>query len=114
VERFCSRRHVLRASDFIGAVFHACDDIFALTIKPDRLTMENGAVIIDGPIELQENENYRAECGVKINSVFWEYVLYVRIWQEQATPAKTYTPKKQSKRRMLVATRRIQKREEAS
>lgn len=67
----------------VGAVFRACNDVFALTISQNKVIIANHAIIIDEPIELCEDEEYRCECGVKMNYTFSDFILYVRIWQEE-------------------------------
>ena len=90
-----------------GAFFKACDGAFALTITPNNayIVNEKQVTYINEPVGLQIGKWYSAECGIKTNRILNAYVLYVRIWQRK----ETHTPKRQSKRRMLVAQKRLQR-----
>jgi hypothetical protein len=80
----------LEGDNLLGDIFRVCNDVFALTIKRDRVVIANDTILIDEPIELQENEEYRVEYGIKMDYLFSCVVLYIRIWQEIKIPQAFY------------------------
>jgi hypothetical protein len=74
----------------IGAIFRACNNVFALTITAKRIVIANEAILIDEPIELQEDETYLADCGIKTDYGYRHFVLYARISQTVEVPQAFY------------------------
>lgn len=75
----------------IGAIFRACDDIFTLTIKKDRIFITNSdGALIHETVELHEDEEYHVEYGIKLDYTYSYFVLYIRIWQDIKVPQVFY------------------------
>ena len=71
-----------KSDDSLGVLFNFYDDTLILSITGDNasITDDKGIKYISEPLDLLEDVEYRAECGVKHSYGWKELIVYLRIF----------------------------------